>query len=281
MKILTPGEIIAQPYKILLHSNPGDGKTTLATSLPWGSEIWGESAAYVPFDMKERSLLGVLPEHHARLHVMAPADGAYDPYTFAMECLDWKAPAGCNTIILDTVTSLSRQVLYAAAQSSLYGKKSIGTGAYAFGMPDKPHYGVTHTMINNVVTKIKASRLNVIALFWSDWQEPQSGEPGGLYGGPATVNMTMSKDIAGEFDHVFYLRRESDGKGMRYFVHTANHGFWSAKMPTGALANPIPVTDVTGAPEKFWVAFTKIQEARRELARQQPAMLWPPAPVAP
>ena len=59
--------------------------------------------------------------------------------------------------------------------------EDLGVTECAFGMPDKPHYGVTHTMINNVVTKIKASRLNVIALFWSDWQEPQSGEPGGEY----------------------------------------------------------------------------------------------------
>ena len=106
----------------------------------------------------------------------------------------------------------------------------------------------------NVVRKIVSHRMNVLALFWSDWKEPRSGEPGGLYGGPLTINMNFSKSISGEFDCVFYLRTE----GGKYYLHTQPFGFWDAKMPTEALTNTMTRVELQPNPVHFWGEFDKL-----------------------
>src|SRR5205814_6156341 len=105
LKILTPAEQIREGLKVLLYSHPGCGKTRLATSLPWGSDVWGDRAVYVPLDIKERGLRGVLPHNRAHLVTVVPGSDNYDPYTFLNQALDtdWEREAGARTIILDTL----------------------------------------------------------------------------------------------------------------------------------------------------------------------------------
>jgi len=259
MKILTPAEAQQRGVKVLAHSNPGCGKTRLFTALPWGDEgRWGTRAAFVPFDIKEYKMLGVLPANREHLIPAVPDDGpTHDPYTFAMQVLDrdWSSEfPGCRTIILDTLTSLARQILQAAANNPAYGNVQVaGSGQYAVRMTTENHYGIAHTLMANIVRKIAAHPLNVLALFWSDWKEPPSGAPGGLYGGPLTVNMNFSKAISGEFDVVVYLRTE----GGKYYAHTQPYGFWDAKMPTDSLVNPMTRVELQPDPVHFWREFDK------------------------
>jgi hypothetical protein len=231
----------------------------LFSSLPWGSEAFGDKAIFVPLDMKERTLKGMLA--HNRSHILTVEREHEDPYTFLMNVLDadWEKTHGAKTIILDTMTNWAHQTMEAVLNSGAYKSHVIQMGPSSLKMSDESHYGLVHKLTKNVVMKMKQSPLNVMALFWSDWQTPKTGEPGGIYGGPVTVNMTMAKYITGEFDNVFYLRTQPDGAKLDYYVHTAAYGFWEAKLHGGGLQNPMPVTKLEGDPVHFWKMFEEVQ----------------------
>lgn len=274
MKVLQPGQLPARGVKVLVHSNPGDGKTRLMTSLDYDHPRWQGKTVYVPFDIKELALGGVLPRYREHMLVAAPPwllpvgeregrPSDLDPYSWMIEVLDydWAALHGARTLVLDTFTSWSEDVISAVTNSAAYGAKTIQSGSQTLKMRDKPHYGVTHNMCMNVVRKIKAHPLNIVVAFWSDYDQPESGEPGGIYGGPRTVNMSISRAIAGEFDDVVYLRTEYSDKGTKHFAHTSPYGFWNAKLHIAAELNPMPSRQLDPDPVTWWKEYNKHLDA--------------------
>ena len=242
--------------KFLLHGSPGSGKTPLATSLPWGTAGWGEGAVYVACDRKEAGLAGTLPHNRGRL-ITPDYGAASDPYTFVKSVLeyDWRAE-GAPTVIIDTGTNLGRDFLQAAVDAGAYNSKSVTFGTSILKLADKPHYGLAHNLMSKIIKAASASPLNIIMLFWSDYQEPEDGK--GAWGGPITVNMTMSKDIAGEFSNIIYTRTSTEGGRTKYFAHTENYGIWVARLH-GVLPNPIPVIEMQPDPVHVWQAIDQAQ----------------------
>src|SRR6185436_13746186 len=98
--------------------------------------------------------------------------------------------------------------------------------------------------------------LNVICVFWSDYLEPEGGV--GAFGGPVTVNMNMSRAIAGEFSNIIYTRTESVGGKTEYKAHTENVGIWVARL-SGVQPNPIPVLKMEANPVNVWKEIDRVQ----------------------
>jgi hypothetical protein len=244
--------------KFLIMSAPGAGKTPLATALPYGERGWSERAIYIPCDQKERGLAGTLPQYRDRLTIANYAD-ATDPYSFVksvIEYPDWEKDDNANTIIIDTMTNLSRDILRAATNGGHYNAKSVTFGNQTLKLSDKPHYGLAHNLMTRIVETIKASKYNILALFWSDYLEPEGGV--GAFGGPLTINMNESKRIAGEFSNVIYLRTQSKGDRTEYLAHTETTGIWMARL-AGVMPNPIPVVSLNADPVNFWHEVDKVQ----------------------
>jgi hypothetical protein len=244
------------PRKVLVYGAPGSGKTPLITSLPWG-KVWGEKALYVPCDQKENHLAGVAENNRERL-VVADYGNAPDPYSYIKSVLahDW-SDEGIGTIIIDTATNLARNYLAAAITSGGYNTKSIPFGAELIKLADKPHYGLAHNLMAKTINHIKDCKLNVIVSFWAGYDQPGGGEAG-AFGGPITVNMSFSRDVAGEFGTIIYTRSTSEGGKQQYYAHTENYGIWVARLP-GVIPNPIPQIRMEPNPVHVWNQIDKAQ----------------------
>lgn len=265
----------------------GCGKTQLVTALPWGPK-WGQKAIYVPIDPRSEGLRSVLPENREHLIVVKPEPktaivqagaaqlGASSPKLVMdlneelVEIFshDWRAEyPDVGTIICDTFTVGAENILMAVASQSAYSNNPItyGKGIAKITIPSMGDYGATQAIVKRWLQFLEAQPLNVIVVFHGDWVEPESGVGGVISGGPTTVGKAGIRDMARKFDNLFFVNVQDQAvpaapgqppkRSTRYTVHTTKTGIWEAKLRIGSSTNPMPMTDITGDPKKFWTAF--------------------------
>jgi AAA domain-containing protein len=264
------------PELIALYGPPGGGKTHLATSLPWGPK-WGERAIYVPIDPRAEGLKSVAPENRGRLIVVKPSTKLVNnelvldmnDELVSIFTRDWKKEyPDVGTIICDTITVGAQEVLMAVTESASFSDKHItyGKGRAQLSIPMQGDYGAAQAVVRRWFIFLKNQPLNVLALFHGDYVEPESGEPGTLFGGPTTVGKAGVRDMAAKFDNLFFVNPVAETvtkpgsppqKRLRYMVHTQRRGIWEAKLRVGS-KNPMPEVDITDNARSFWEKFDQL-----------------------
>ena len=246
------------PERICVYGGPKVGKTTLVTSLPWGS-YWGEKAAYVAYDDNSETLKSVLKHNKERLLVLKP-DG--DP-TWMREAVglarrDWRGE-GCGTLIWDTMTATAQKILTEYANSGVFSEKhAVQVGDRKDGSwhtsPMEGDYGAAQNTLALLHEHLWLQPINLIVIFHDDVAEPKSGSVDGLMGGPATVGKKAIRWIPAKYDTVLRMERiQTNPESQRVVVNTTQRGIWPAGVrgddPNVKL--PSQVT-VDRDPKAFW-----------------------------
>lgn len=276
MKIYQPGTIKVH-HRIALYGAAKRGKTRLATSLPWGPK-WGERAIYVAFDPGSEELGSVLPHNREHLIVVKPEveqmeSGRlrYDPLDQAIKIAtyDWKKDfPDVNTIIWDTATETSFQLLSAYSDSGVFSEKHVafgkpGTAAYHTA-PMEGDYGAAQRSTAFILEHLDRQPMHKIVIFHDEWDEPKEGKGGATLGGPALAGKKGTKLIARRYDDLF--RVDAMEKVVppnrvvtKYYVHTQPQGIWVAGFRTPLLENPFPKYELPPDPIPFWNELDKIR----------------------
>lgn len=264
---------------VSLYGPPKSGKTRLAGSLPWGEE-WGEKAIYCAWDAGSEALSSIPTHHREHLIVVQPSGSVgpngekrYDPLTeaVAMATYDWKGKyPGVNTIIWDTMTETSRQLLFAYADTKVFSDKHItfgtpGTASY-HAIPMEGDYGAAQRSTLFILKALFKQDMNVIVLFHDTIVSPdrEKGDKFESYGGPAIAGKSGTQAVAGMFDNLLRVEAEPkfDGKTMkpRHVLYSTPKGLWLAgyRNPlTGE--NPFARVELRPDPVDFWESFASIQ----------------------
>lgn len=217
-----------------MYGNSGVGKTTLVTSLPWGTERWGDSAVYVAWDAGSESLLSVRPSDRKHLTVVTPryqtgpkGERLLNPYKAAHEIAtaDWRTLVpGCKTLIWDGGTRLAEQILRAVANTGATisqarkdeGKESrLGLGERGdpeyMALPIIPDYGMAQHAIMQWGEFLRQQPLNVLVICVSDYYKPEGGAvETDTIGGPGLVGTKIIPKFMKDWDNVFRVALEGD-----------------------------------------------------------------------
>lgn len=277
--------------RIMGYGDPKAGKTRLFTALPWGP-IWGERAAYVAWDVSSSELGSVLPENRDRLLVITPEAKeiedpktkerklVYDPYEEAVRIArhNW-AEDGCGTLIWDTMTKTSWEILSAVAK----GKDMTVSKGYAspltigdrksdafLAQPAPADYGIAQQAVFDILEFLNHQPINVIVLCHSVDDDNQG--KGDMIGGPATVGRATIKALAGYFNNLFRVTIQSTkvpgSNPPKYdrkrVVQTEPQSYWMAGFNQPNEKNPIGTYDLEGPGRcrRFWELITDVQEGK-------------------
>jgi hypothetical protein len=272
MKIHTPGQAFV-PRRIAVYGPSKSGKTRLATSLPWGSD-WGDKAIYVAWDPGSEELGSVLSGNRDHLIVVRPdkpltrAGGKYDPLGEAVKIatFDWKKEyPTANTIIWDTGTETSRDLLAAYADSGQFSDKHVSFGKPGsleyHAAPMEGDYGAAQRSTIFILEYLDRQPLHKILLFHDELVEPKENMPGSTFGGPALAGKAGTKIIAGRYDNLFRCGTKQivippNKTETKYVVTTRPSGHWLAGFRHPTEINPIPQVDLPPNPVTFWTAMT-------------------------
>lgn len=280
MKIFKPSEV--QPnafYTVGVYGPPKSGKTRLVTCLDWGS-VWGEEAVYCAWDSGAAALSSTPKEHRAHINVVVPEDTIdpktgrrrYDPLTeaVAMATKDWQSVfPKARTIIWDTMTETSRQLLTAYADTGTFSDKHITFGtpgqATYHSAPMEGDYGAAQRSTLFILDLLFKQPMNVIVLFHDNVVTPDTkkGETFIAYGGPAIAGKAGTQAVAGKFDNLFRVEAEPrfDGNTIKpkHFLYSTPKGAWLAgfrnPITTG---NPIARVELSTNPSEFWKTFISV-----------------------
>lgn len=273
MKIFKPGETFV-PRRIALYGPAKSGKTRLATSLPWGP-LWGERAVYVAWDPGSEELGSVLTSNRDRLIVVGPEKHGkkYDPLAQAVELAthDWKKDyPDVKTIIWDTVTETSRDLLAAYANSGQFSDKHVTfgkPGSLEFhAAPMEGDYGAAQRSSVFILEYLdRQTELHKVLLFHDELVEPRENMPGSTFGGPALAGKAGTKIIAGRYDNLLRcgtrpITIPPNKVETRYVVSTRPSGHWLAGFRHPQEVNPIPQLELKPNPVSFWNAFDQVLE---------------------
>lgn len=270
--------------RICLMGTPGCGKTQLAGAIPWSTKKWGDRGIYIAADSGSAGLDSVLEDDRKHLipvrlipkTVKDPKTGeerlVVDVNEFMSQALatNWKARyPDVGTLIVDTFTEPAQTVLAAIASANPFGggHVSYGTGISQVNLPSMPDYGAAQAAVKRWIQLAFNQPLNLVALFHGDFVEPEQGETGTIYGGPATVGKALVRYIAGKFHNVFLVESRNSSVRVgnevkvqtKYTVYTEQKGIWHAKMRLGR-ANPMPSFDITNNQRAFWQAYDAAKE---------------------
>lgn len=226
-------DMIAGAVNAIVYGNSGVGKTSLVTALPWGTERWGDVAAYVAWDAGSETLLSVRPEDRKHLRIIRPTamqrDGqglVMNPYKTAMEIAsaDWPSLIpGCRTLIWDGVTRLAEQFLRAVANTGATVskiKEGAGEARIQIGergsvgymsQPITSDYGMAQNMVMQWSEFLRQQPMNILVVHVTDYYKPEGGShDGDTIGGPATVGVKIIPKYLKDFDNCFRLSIEPE-----------------------------------------------------------------------
>lgn len=252
---------------ILIYSAAGNGKTRLATSL---TERFGR-IAYIALDEGSENLDSVLAKYHDRIDVFRPK--WKNPIVEAFEIAenDWKAE-GYDTIIIDTFTNLSWNLLFYVTNQGMFQKNHVMIGDIGkpgrMAMPDKGDYGGVQGIIRNFVTTIFKQNPEMNIIFVCH-QATDDESALGAIGGPATVGRALIEWLPARFKTVIRLDRKllkgtgDDGaltQEVKLLARTAQHGAWLARLNENSeTGNPLPSTELEIDPVNFWEKYDKVK----------------------
>jgi hypothetical protein len=270
-------------FNAAIHGNSGDGKTTLATSLPFGPESrWGERAIYVALDTNSEALESVLRPNRARLIVVKPSSAKnaisgrlemnFHKEIFAIANTPWRERyPDAKTMIWDTGTTAAEWLLRQYANTAVFSGSddkhiTVGTRGSGdfFANPMQGDYGMVQSVMLQLIAQsvMQIPPMNQLWVFQSDWTQPEGG--GDLVIGPGTVGGKAINKVMKEFSNVFRMECRTstvpskDGtviNNTTYKVYTAKRGAAHAKFryPLDKGVNPMPefVVDAKD-PSAFW-----------------------------
>lgn len=253
-----------------IYGPAGNGKTRLAASAMRGNpEIWGDKALYVALDPGSHRMRSINPADlpHLELFTIGEPNKPMDPYRELCKIIenDEAGKRGCRTVILDTMTTASRKILQAVANSGKFSDKhialeTVGIGKINLAMPGD-YKGAQQNMMN-VLDLFEQSGVNLIAVFHDGLSEPEATSSAPTVGGPATVGRSAIAPIAGWFDNLVRLESRSKGTGetrsVEYWVATEKKGPYLAKLRLPVGRNPIPDFKLNDDPVNFWIKLKDI-----------------------
>lgn len=285
MKVYEKPETVQRLNFVALYGPPKSGKTRLACSLPWGSE-WGTKAVYCAWDSQSENLDSIPLHHRDHLIVVKPSPilhpqtkkPTYDPLTeaVAMATFNWKEKyPEVGTLIWDTMTETSRQLLHAYADTGVFSEKHVTFGkpgdASFHAAPMEGDYGAAQRSTLFILDHLFKQPLNLIVLFHDNIVSPnkEKGESFNTYGGPAIAGKAGTQAVAGKFDNLFRVECEPKFEGNvivpKHYVYTVPKGAWLAgfRNPlTGG--NPLAKSLLQNDPSSFWSDLTKLQKNAKE-----------------
>jgi len=264
--------------RIAVYGLPKSGKTRTVTALPWGGN-WGGRAIYVASDPGSEELGSILPHNREHLILVKPEAKnvggklIYDPLTegVAIATKDWKKDfPDVGTIIWDTMTTTSQELLAAYADSGQFSDKHVtfgqpGTATY-HAAPMEGDFGAAQRSTMFILKYLFRQPLNLIVVFHEDWVQPNEKDVvGAVYGGPTIVGKAGIKAIAAMFDNLFrFSAKDKIEPGNKvvteYLVHTRHSGPWMAGFRNPNEVNPIPRVTLSPDPVNFWKAFDNAVE---------------------
>lgn len=265
--------------RIAVYGLPKSGKTRAVTALPWGRGSWGARAIYIAADPGSEELGSVLPLNREHIILVKPEPKnvggklIYDPLTeaVAIATRNWKEDfPDVGTLIWDTATTTSQELLAAYADSGQFSDKHVtfgqpGTLTY-HAAPMEGDFGAAQRSTMFILKYLFRQPLNLIVVFHEDWVQPNEKEVlGAVYGGPTIVGKAGIKTIAAMFDNLFRFsakdKIEAGNKVVaEYAVHTRHSGPWMAGFRNPNETNPIPKVVLNPDPINFWLAFDKAVE---------------------
>lgn len=256
--------------RMALYGKNKAGKTRLATSIP-RNEKWGK-IAYIGADYKSIQLRSVLhKEGIIRVDPRAPYDKPYDPLTSFVSLVrkKWREEVDpeIRTIIIDTATQMSRDLLYAYADTGVVqsGHRSLGVkGQDTYhAAPDKGDYGAAQRSHDHILELVWDRPYHLIVLYQETWVEAQSGGLDELVGGPETVGSAQVRPLPSLYDVVLRATYGPSGP----VVCTERQGPWPAGIRHAGKS--MGIVKLQEDPRHFWLEYDKLVEP-----------LFPPPPIA-
>lgn len=260
--------------RILIYGDPDTGKTRLATSLP---ATFGDILYYAA-DPGAEALKSVLERNRSRIVRFRskpiagkPHDPVGDAYTFATTA-DWgtKFPKA-KTLVWDTMSQTSIDILQRIADQGQFSDKhiAIGSGTNKFNLPQMGDYMGAQNSIERLTGFLFQQPMHVIVICHSMYDEPQGG--GSTIGCPALVGSKTARRYAGKFHTAIHLEKKMTrpAQGDPRTVVTAfteTHGIWTAKIREGKGRNPMPKVELDVDPVTFWQQYLAATQPKEAVA---------------
>jgi hypothetical protein len=263
-----------QYERILGYSDPGEGKTRWATSLP---ERYGDML-YVCADEGSEGLGPILHQYRPRiirLKVKPPDKdrSKWDPiaeyWDIAIKAQDgtWAREfPNAKTIIFDSFTAMAKQWMFHIAntgQFSQTGHIRIGPRGSegGYNIPIPADYGAAQNALERYINKLFELSYHIIIVCHAAYDEPQEG--GAPEFGPMTVGKATVRTMAGKFPMVVRITQRTVGGGpgkeakQEVTAYTQRQGLWNAKLRSPkVLLDPDPIN--------FWKEYDeKVYQAAR------------------
>lgn len=280
MKIHDADTPVTMNHVVAIYGPPKSGKSRLACSLDWGLH-WGERAVVCAWDPGSSSLPSVPHRHRERLIVVSPSmqinpitrKEVYDPLTEAvqMATFPWKEKyPDIGTLIWDTMTETSRQLLHAYADTGTFSDKHVTFGkpgdSTFHAAPMEGDYGAAQRSTLFILKHLFRQPLNLIVLFHDNVISPDSkkGETFLTYGGPAIAGKAGTQAVAGCFDNLFRIEAETRLEGskitLNHYLYTIPKGAWLAGFRNPLTGdNPLAKVRLDSDPSTFWKKFNETQ----------------------
>jgi hypothetical protein len=256
-------ELEPQYEGILIYSDPGEGKTRLATSL---TERFGETI-YACADEKSEKLDPVLHRYRKRIHRWKPEAGKdviaeyWDLLIKAKDGTWAREFPDAKTIAIDSGTAMGLSWLYHIANTGQFtqtGHIRIGPRGddAGYNIPIPADYGAAQRALDRWVTFALNLPYHFIFICHADFDEPQEGGPAEF--GPKTVGKATVRTLAGKFPMVVRVASRTTGGGpgkdarQEVTAYTQRQGMWNAKLRSGHEINPIPKVKLDADPINFW-----------------------------
>jgi len=184
LNIVKPEEVQGGE-QVAIFGDAGSGKTRLAASVCRSNpQKYGKRALYFALDPGTSTLPSVLLADRPNLIpiTFSPSDGKpLDPYDEMVKAArtDWKAQfPDVGTAILDTMTTLSGDILIAITNSGKFSDKHItieGSGPGKLMIPMMGDYRAAQFCVMNLIRFWQQQPLHVLMLFHSTIYEPEEG----------------------------------------------------------------------------------------------------------
>lgn len=257
----------------LIYGAAGAGKSRLATSLP---ERFGR-IAYIAIDRGSENLGSVLPKYRDRIRRFK--FDMDDPFVAAgaIALTDWKKEYDCDTLVIDTYTTLVWKQLLYGSRKGVFNKESkdlprgVGvpnTKNYVV-IPTQRDYGGVQGAVQAFLSMVEENQKAINVIFVC--HETTTSQN---VGGPRLAGKALTDWFPGMFTVTVHLDREDkkvrkEGGGFvteaRHIARVANHSHWIAGFkendPRGCQLRSV---ELEPDPVNFWNDLDAVAQGLKE-----------------